>query len=234
MSSPEHSTVVVAIDGPSGSGKSSTSRGVASALGLRYLDTGAQFRAMTQWMLDHEIDLSDPAAIAAVCDRAEIESGTDPLAPTISVDGADVAEAIRTQEVTSAVSAVAAVPDVRTRLLELQRSTIGAGGIVVEGRDIGSVVAPDADVKVYLTADASARAVRRTAENGSGSVDATEADLIRRDAFDSGRATAPLTMADGAVHIDTTPYTLEAVIAQVVALVGDAVGASSGRASGER
>lgn len=234
MTSPEHSAVVVAMDGPSGSGKSSTARGVASALGLRYLDTGAQFRAMTRWMLDHGVDLDDPAAIAAVCDLAVLESGTDPLDPTITLDGVDVAAAIRTRAVTSAVSAVAAVPEVRTRLLGLQRSLIGDGGIVVEGRDIGSVVAPDADVKVYLTADPAARAVRRTAENGSGSVEATEADLARRDAFDSGRAAAPLTMAEGAVHIDTTPYTLEEVVAQVVGLVAAAVGAAAGRAPGER
>lgn len=228
------STVVVAMDGPSGSGKSSTARGVASALGLRYLDTGAQFRAMTQWMLDHDVDLDDPDAIAGVCDRAALESGTDPLDPTITVDGVDVSAAIRTQAVTAAVSAVASVPAVRNRLLGLQRSLIGDGGIVVEGRDIGSVVAPHAEVKIYLTADAAARAVRRTAENGSGSVDTTEADLNRRDAIDSGRSTAPLTMADGAVHIDTTPYTLDEVVAQVVALVDDAVGATTGRASGER
>jgi CMP/dCMP kinase len=234
VSSTANTSVVVAMDGPSGSGKSSTARGVATALGLRYLDTGAQFRAMTVWMLDHDVDLGDPGAIASACDRPVIESGTDPLAPTIAVDGVDVAEAIRTQVVTTSVSAVAAVPEVRTRLLELQRSLIGAGGIVVEGRDIGSVVAPDADVKVYLTADAAARAVRRTAENGSGSVDATEADLIRRDAIDSGRATAPLRMADGAIHIDTTPYTLDEVVAQVVALVEGAVRATSGQASGER
>jgi cytidylate kinase len=222
------------MDGPSGSGKSSTSRGVAAALGLRYLDTGAQFRAMTQWMLDHEVDLDDPAAIAAQSGRAVIASGTDPNDPTISVDGVDVAEAIRTQAVTSAVSAVAAVPEVRTRLLHLQRALIGDGGIVVEGRDIGSVVAPDAEVKVFLTADASARALRRTAENGSGSVDATEADLARRDAIDSGRATAPLTMADGAVHLDTTAFTLDEVVAQVVALVHAAVVTPAGQASGER
>jgi cytidylate kinase len=118
------------------------------------------------------------------------------------------------------------VPEVRARLLALQRSLIGDGGIVVEGRDIGSVVWPGAEVKVYLTADPSARAVRRTAENGAGSVDATEADLIRRDAIDSGRATAPLTVPAGAVHIDTTPYTLQEVVDRVVALVRDTVGAA--------
>src|SRR6476659_2229992 len=143
------------MDGPSGSGKSSTSRGVAARLGLRYLDTGAQFRAVTAWMLDHDVDVDDPAAVASYADKPVVESGTDPDAPTIAVDGTDVAERIRSQQVTDHVSAVASVPDVRRRLLDLQREIIGSGGIVVEGRDIGSVVAPDAAVKVYLTADPS-------------------------------------------------------------------------------
>ena len=213
------STVVVAMDGPSGSGKSSTSRGVAARLGLRYLDTGAQFRAVTAWMLDHHVDLGDTAAVAASAGRPVLESGTDPSAPTITVDGTDVAVRIRSQEVTDHVSAVAAVPEVRRRLLDLQREIIGDGGIVVEGRDIGSVVWPSAEVKVYLTADAAARARRRTAENGTGSVAATEADLIRRDGIDSGRAVAPAVRPDGSVHLDTTPYTLEEVVDQVVDLV---------------
>ncbi len=162
------------MDGPSGSGKSSTSRGVADRLGLRYLDTGAQFRAMTVWMLRHGVDVHDPEAVAAHADQPRIVSGTDPLAPTITVDGEDVAVAIRSAETTAAVSPVSTVPAVRRRLLELQRAIIaealGEGGIVVEGRDIGSVVWPDADVKLYLTADPAARAARRTAENGSVSV----------------------------------------------------------------
>ncbi len=220
------STVVVAMDGPSGSGKSSTSRGVATRLGLRYLDTGAQFRAITAWMLDHEVDLTDPDAVAARAGEPQLVSGTDPQDPTITVDGVDVAERIRSEEVTGSVSAVASVPAVRQRLLELQRSVIGEGGIVVEGRDIGSVVAPDAQVKLYLTADPAARAARRTAENGAASVEATQADLLRRDAIDSGRATAPLTMPDGAVHLDTTPFTLDEVIQQVVEII-EQVGATA-------
>ena len=224
MVSQSSTRVVVAMDGPSGSGKSSTSRGVATRLGLRYLDTGAQFRAVTAWMIGHDVDFSDPGAIAARSGEPEIVSGTDPQDPTITVDGRDVAAEIRTQAVTDHVSAVAAVPEVRRRLLELQRAIIGDGGIVVEGRDIGSVVWPGAEVKVYLTADPSARAVRRTAENGAGSVDATEADLIRRDAIDSGRATAPLAVPADAVHIDTTAYTLQEVVDRVVALVRDTVG----------
>jgi CMP/dCMP kinase len=220
------SPLVVAVDGTSGSGKSSTSRGVADLLGLRYLDTGAMFRAMTWWMLRHGVDVHDPAAVAARCGEPEIVSGTDPLAPTIVVDGTDVAVAIRQDDVNAAVSPVSAVPEVRARLLELQREVIAreasAGGIVVEGRDIGSVVVPDAPVKVYLSADPAARAARRTAEQGGGDVAATRESLLARDRIDSGRATAPLTMADGAVHIDTTGHTLDEVIGLVVALAEDA------------
>lgn len=221
--------MVVAIDGPSGSGKSSTSRAVASRLGLRYLDTGAQFRAITVWMLDHGVDLTDPEAIARHAGDPFVESGTDPDHPTISVDGEDVSIRIRSAEVTTNVSAVAAVPEVRARLLELQRRIIGAGGIVVEGRDIGSVVAPDAGVKIFLSADPGARAERRTAENGAGTIEATQADLLRRDEIDSGRISAPLTRPEGAVHIDTTPFTLEEVVGQVVALVRERTGAPESR-----
>jgi cytidylate kinase len=210
--------VVVALDGPSGSGKSSTARGVARALGLRYLDTGAMFRALTWWMLEHGVDVHDPAAVASHACRPVLVSGTDPTAPTITVDGADVAVPIRGPEVTAAVSPVSVVPAVRERLLHEQRAIIGAGGIVVEGRDIGTVVAPGADVKVFLTADSSARATRRTAEAG-GDVAATKRALARRDEIDSGRATAPLAMAPDAHHVDTTPYTLDEVVALVVSLV---------------
>jgi cytidylate kinase len=220
--------VVVAMDGPSGSGKSSTSRGVATRLGLRYLDTGAMFRAMTWWMLENGIDVHDAEAVAAKADAPLLVSGTDPQAPTITVDGTDVAGPIRSAEVTAAVSAVSAVPEVRQRLLREQRDIIGEGDIVVEGRDIGTVVAPDAAVKVYLTADPEARAARRTAELTGTDVAATQQDLLRRDKLDSGRATAPLTMADDARHIDTTPYTLEEVVEQVVALVREATGRSTG------
>lgn len=211
--------IVVAMDGPSGSGKSSTSRGVATRLGLRYLDTGAMFRALTWWMLCRGVDVADTAAVADHVDEPVIVCGTDPSVPTITVDGVDVAGPIRSEEVTSAVSAVSAVPEVRARLLQEQRDIIGAGGIVVEGRDIGTVVAPDAPVKVFLTADPDARAVRRTAEMAGSSLEAVRADLIRRDTFDSGRVTAPLVMAEDALPIDTSPFTLDEVIDQVVTLV---------------
>lgn len=211
-------SIVIALDGPSGSGKSSTARGVATRLGLRYLDTGAMFRAMTWWMLENGVDVQDAAAVAAAADRPEIVSGTDASAPTITVDGTDVAEAIRGSAVTGAVSPVSAVPEVRARLLELQRAVIGDGGIVVEGRDIGSVVWPQAELKLYLTADAGARAARRALEEGGSDVAATEASLLARDKIDSSRTTAPLTVPEGAVHLDTTPFTLDEVIEQVVAL----------------
>ena len=211
--------VVVAMDGPSGSGKSSTARGVAERLGLRYLDTGAMYRAVTWWMLEHDVDPDDAEAVAAHADRPVLVSGTDPAAPTITVDGADVAGPIRGAAVTSAVSAVSAVPQVRARLRREQSEAIGSGDIVVEGRDIGTVVAPDADVKVYLTADPDARATRRSAEQVGSDVTATREDLLRRDSVDSGRPISPLTMAADARHIDTTPYTLDEVVAQVVALV---------------
>jgi cytidylate kinase len=225
--------IVVAVDGTSGSGKSSTSRGVADRLGLRYLDTGAMYRAVTWWMLRHGVDVQDPEAVAARCGEPRLESGTDPLAPTITVDGEDVATAIREPEVNAAVSPVSAVPEVRARMVGLQRAAIeeasDGAGIVVEGRDIGSVVWPGAPVKVFLSADPEARATRRAAEEGGSDVGATEESLLARDRIDSGRAVSPLVMAEGAVHIDTTAYTLDEVIDQVVALVDqlDSVGSEA-------
>lgn len=217
-------SVIVAIDGPSGTGKSSTSRAVAAELGLSYLDTGAQYRAITWWMLTNGIDVDDPGAVAAVCGKPVIESGTDPLAPAISVDGADAAGPIRTREVTSKVSAVSAVPEVRTRITELQRAIAAAAekGIVVEGRDIGTTVLPGADVKIFLTASPEARAARRSGElKGKEAADlaSTREALIRRDAADSSRKTSPLAKAGDAVEVDTTDLTLQQVIECVVALV---------------
>lgn len=216
----DNPSLVVAVDGTSGSGKSSTSRGVAERLGLRYLDTGAMFRAITWWLLREGVDVRDEDAVASavVAGRPRIDSGTDPLAPTITVDGTDVSLAIRGEDVTAAVSPVSAVPQVRALLLDLQREVIGAGGIVVEGRDIGSVVWPAAEVKIYLSADPDARALRRSAELGGTDVATTQQSLLERDRIDSGRATAPLTMADGAVHVDSTHLTLAEVIDHIVAL----------------
>ncbi len=215
--------IVVAVDGTSGSGKSSACRGVASRLGLRYLDTGAMFRAVTWWMLRRGVDVHDAEAVAALVDEPVLTSGTDPAAPTIAVDGTDVSVEIRSDAVTRAVSPVSTVPQVRARLLDLQRDAIGHGGIVVEGRDIGSVVWPQAEVKVFLTADPAARAARRALEEGGSDVGATEQVLRERDRIDSGRATAPLVQADGAVHLDTTTSTLDEVVSLLVGLVEDAV-----------
>ncbi|MER7410326.1 (d)CMP kinase [Streptomyces cacaoi] len=226
--------VIVAIDGPSGTGKSSTSKAVAAQLGLRYLDTGAQYRAITWWMLNNGVDVSDPERIAAQADRPVIVSGTDPQAPAISVDGTDAAGPIRTQEVTSAVSAVSAVPQVRARITELQRSIAAEarGGIVVEGRDIGTTVLPDADLKVFLTASPEARAARRSGElkgKDATGLAATQQALTERDKADSSRKTSPLKKADDAVEVDTTELTLEQVVECVVTLVEKASAEKAGR-----
>ncbi|MFE3995515.1 (d)CMP kinase [Streptomyces goshikiensis] len=218
------SAVIVAIDGPSGTGKSSTSKAVAAKLGLRYLDTGAQYRAITWWMITNGVDTEDPHAIAVAAGKPAIVSGTDPGAPTITVDGLDASGPIRTKDVTSKVSAVSAVPEVRTRITELQRAIAADadGGIVVEGRDIGTTVLPDADLKVFLTASAEARAARRSGElKGKEATDlaATKEALIKRDAADSGRKTSPLAKAGDAVEVDTTELTLDQVIECVVTLV---------------
>lgn len=216
-------SLVVAMDGPSGSGKSSTSRGVALRLGLAYLDTGAMYRAMTWAMLDAGVDVNDPTAVADAAEHVAIRSGTDPAEPTITVDGRDVSEPIRTAAVTGAVSAVASVPRVRELMVDQQRAIIaGVGGIVVEGRDIGSTVAPDAPVKVYLVADVEARAERRSAELGGASneVGATRDSLSARDHIDSSRAVSPLTKADDAIVVDSTLLTLDEVIDKVATLAG--------------
>jgi CMP/dCMP kinase len=204
--------LVIAIDGPSGSGKSSASRGAATALGLRYLDTGATYRALTWWLLEHGTDVTDPAAVAARVLDARIEVGTDPEQPWTRVDGTDVSQAIRTREVTGAVSAVASVPEVRAHLIAMQRDIIDrTGRIVAEGRDIGTVVAPEADVKVFLTAGAAARAVRRAAQaNWSQAVTRTEQD--RRDSLDAAQSGK----ASDAVEIDSTALSLDEVINMIV------------------
>ncbi|MER6519588.1 (d)CMP kinase [Streptomyces sp. NPDC001553] len=229
MESAAPSAVIVAIDGPSGTGKSSTSKAVAAKLGLRYLDTGAQYRAITWWMITSGVDIDDPQAIALAADKPAIVSGTDPSAPTITVDGLDASGPIRTRDVTSKVSAVSAVPEVRALITRLQRSIAAdaaesAEGIVVEGRDIGTTVLPDADLKVFLTASAEARAARRSGElRGKEAADlaATREALIKRDAADSGRKTSPLAKADDAVEVDTTELTLDQVIECVVTLVAE-------------
>jgi cytidylate kinase len=216
-------SLVVAVDGPSGSGKSSTARGVAQRLSLAYLDTGAMYRAMTWALLQAGVDLDDPTAIAKAAKGVRLESGTDPVTPTILADGVDVAEPIRSDEVTSSVSNVAAVASVRTMLVDLQRAIIDVSHrrIVVEGRDIGSTVAPDAEVKIYLVADPAARAARRAAEDGTADASATEIALARRDEIDSTREASPLAKAADAVVVDSTYLSLEEVIDAIVQIVGD-------------
>lgn len=219
---PGHSGLVIAVDGPAGSGKSTAARGVASALGLRYLDTGSTYRALTWWLLARGVDVGDPDAVTACLGQPVIEVGTDPQAPAIWVDGTDVAGPIRTREVSNAVSAVASIPAVRRHLIALQRQVISdvlaAGrGIVAEGRDIGTVVAPDAPVKVFLTASELVRARRRTADlaaDPEATVAVTQAEQERRDASDAPQTA---TAAD-AVVIDTTPLSRSDVIREIISL----------------
>jgi cytidylate kinase len=216
---------VVAIDGPSGTGKSTVSRRLAIALGARYLDTGAMYRAVTWAVLDAGIDPSDAPAVIEVVGKITLTSGVDPVAPHIAVDGRPVDKEIRTIEVTRAVSAVAAIPAVRTVLVAQQREIIHeATRIVVEGRDIASVVAPDADLKIYLTASEGERARRRTAELAGGTtsasdVAATQAELARRDNLDSSRAADPLRRADDAIELDTTGLGIDEVVAAMTDLL---------------
>jgi CMP/dCMP kinase len=203
------------VDGPSGSGKSSASQGVARALGLRYLDTGAMYRALTWWLMSHGADTADAARVAELAAVPDIEVSTDPRDPWTRVDGTDVSAAIRTREVSAQVSVVARVPQVRAHLIAMQRAIIVAArpGIVAEGRDIGTVVAPDAQLKVFLTAHSDARAQRRAAEQGAA-VDTTEADQARRDRLDAAQSAK----ADDAVLIDATDLSLPAVIDTIARL----------------
>ncbi|MBM0239002.1 (d)CMP kinase [Micromonospora sp. ATA32] len=206
---------VVAVDGPSGSGKSTVSRRLAAGLGARYLDTGAMYRAITFAVLRSGVDPADAESVAKVAGEVDLRIGTDPQGYGVTVDGVTVDAEIRGAEVTAAVSAVAAVPAVRTLLVARQREMIAnAGRIVIEGRDIGSVVAPDADLKVYLTASEAARAQRRSAEDAAD-VAATAADLARRDRLDSTRKADPLQQSADAVVLDTTELGIDEVVVRL-------------------
>lgn len=205
----EQAPLVVAVDGPGGSGKSTVAREVARRLGLRYLDTGAMYRALTWLALQRRVDVEDAETLSEMAEQALLSIDTDPDAPTISIDGEDVTQPIRTRSVTNAVSAVSAVPAVRDELVRRQRALIAAAvaGIVVEGRDIGSVVAPDAPVKLFLTASTEERARRRSAELGEQGADAvarTHSELERRDTLDSGRSSSPLLQPADALVVDST------------------------------
>jgi len=223
----EGSIVVVAIDGPAGSGKSTVAKRLAEALGLFYLDTGAMYRAVTLAALNEGLDPSDEPAVAERAERVDIELRSD---GTVLVDGADCTEAIRSDAVNGAVSVVAANQAVRRELVDRQRRwTRLRGGGVLEGRDIGSVVFPDADLKVYLTASPEVRARRRAGEQSDGTardnaVEAVARDLARRDAYDSGRAHDPLKVADDAHVVDTSDLTIDGVVELLVSMLGSAVG----------
>jgi cytidylate kinase len=223
------SSVVIAIDGPAGTGKSSVSRGLAQTLGARYVDTGAMYRIVTLAMLRAGVDLRDSEAIAAAAE-VPLSVGFDPQVEQTYLDGEDVSVQIRSDEVTRAVSAVAAVPAVRVRLVQLQReSAEGAGSVVVEGRDIGTVVLPGADVKIFLTASAETRARRRNDQNvAAGLADDYEtvlSDVRRRDHLDSTRAVSPLRPAEDALIVDTSDMTQAEVIAHLRDLVEERTGA---------
>jgi cytidylate kinase len=207
---------VVAIDGPSGSGKSTVARAVAAALGLEVLDTGAMYRAVTLAALDAGVDLTDATAVSQLAQATVVEPGDRVL-----LDGRDVTSAIRGPEVTAAVSTVSAYPAVREVQVQRQRAWVARhGGGVVEGRDIGSVVFPDAAVKVYLTASEAERARRRQQDELAAArkrdVDAVREDIARRDSIDSNRAVSPLTVADDAIHLDTTGRSVDDIVGEIV------------------
>lgn len=208
---------VVALDGPSGTGKSTVSRRLATRLGARYLDTGAMYRAATVAALRAGVDLDDGVAITKIVEDVSIEISTDPDNVSVRLDGDPIDAEIRAAETTAAVSAVSAVAAVRAILVDAQRRLIADGGIVVEGRDIGSVVWPTAAPKVYLTASAEARARRRAGEL-SADVDAVAADIARRDGLDSSRAASPLTQSVDALELDTTDLTIDEVVARLAEL----------------
>jgi cytidylate kinase len=217
-------TRVVALDGPAGSGKSTVARRVATALGWRYVDTGATYRAATLAVLRAGVALDDPDAVVGVVTAADVALVTDPLDAHVLLDGEDVSADVRTPEVTAAVSAVSAVPAVRAHLLRLQRAACGSAA-VAEGRDVGTAVTPAAAVKVFLDASPQVRAARRAGDSDAGVrasgdlVTAVAADLARRDALDSGRTASPTAAATDAVHLDSSSLSVDEVVAAVLDLV---------------
>jgi CMP/dCMP kinase len=224
-------SLVIAVDGPAGTGKSSVSRSLARSLSARYLDTGAMYRIVTLAVLRAGIDLTDTPAIESAAADVPLSVGYDPDEDRAYLDAEDVSREIRGDEVTKAVSAVSAVPAVRARLVGLQRElAAGPGSVVVEGRDIGTVVLPDADVKIFLMASAEERARRRNDQNVASGLgddyEAVLADVKRRDHLDSTRPVSPLRAADDAVVVDTSAMTEPEVIEHLLELVQERAGAS--------
>lgn len=227
---------VIALDGPASSGKSSVGAAVAAALGLRFFDSGLLYRALAWAALDHAVDPSDGPGVAALASSVAVEADEDGRLDRVVIDGRDVSAEIRTPEVDRVVSAVARAPEVRATLLVRQRALVEAGGIVVAGRDIGTVVLPGADVKIWLDASAEERAARRALERGidpaSAAGRAILDDLRRRDRADGGRAIAPARPADDAIHVLTDGNTLDQTVAAVIAAVTTRLAAVSGGAEG--
>ena len=219
---------IVAIDGPAGAGKSTVAKGVANRLGYLYIDTGAMYRAVAWKVIQEKIPISDHARIAALANRLDIHLEKIGGEQRIFADGEDVTEAIRTPEATRLSSPVSAIKGVRKRLVDLQRKMGEAGGVVMEGRDIGTVVFPHAEVKVFLSASATERARRRTQELKEMGVEADvhqiAAEISERDLRDSSRTEAPLKQAPDAVLIETDPLTLDQVIDAVIAVHNEKVG----------
>lgn len=222
--------IAIAIDGPAGTGKSSVSRRLARALGARYLDTGAMYRMVTLAVLRAGVDPTDAEAVGEIASTVQLSVSYDPDGISCYLAGEDVSVEIRGDEVTQAVSAVSSVPAVRSRLVELQRAmAVGPGSVVVEGRDIGTVVLPDAPVKIFLTASAETRARRRNDQNVASGLaddyDGVLADVRRRDHLDSTRPVSPLRAASDAVIVDTSDMTEAQVIAHLLELVMQRSGA---------
>ncbi len=202
----------IAIDGPAASGKSTLARILSQRLGLIMVNSGAMYRAVTWKVLQLGIDPADRAAVVAALRNMDVQCGVDGLDSTVSIDGIDPGEALRSEEVNAAVSAVSAVPEVRECLVSLQRDYLKLGDVVMEGRDIGSVVFPETPYKIYMDADPLVRASRR---EEVGEVDSVAA----RDKADSGRATAPLKIADGAAVLDTSGHSIESGVEAALAIL---------------
>ena len=205
----------MAIDGPAGAGKSTVAKAVAKRLGYRYMDTGAMYRALAWKVMRQGADPGDENALGIILDSTVVDLGDDAGAPTVMLDGADVSGAIRTPEVGQMASRVSGMTIVRRRMAELQRAMGRSGRIVAEGRDMGTVVFPDAEVKIYLDASPETRARRRfneqAGQDSALTLEETLADVMRRDRRDKERAVAPLRKADDAVLVDSTTLSAAAV-----------------------